>query len=229
MYGVVSPMFEEGKTLINRLAERQTIVIAHKTFHIGYIGRENIVVVEAGIGKVAAAISTTLLLSNFKIDSIINAGSAGSLNKYLHVHDVIIGKELVYGDADATVFGYSIGQIPKQPARFVTNEALSQGIYKSIVDQGLKKIQGLIVTTDSFFGKKKIRENIVKNFPDGLASDMEGSSVAQVAHHFKVPYTVLRVISDEATDGAGFTFDEVIDEIGDEVGKILINYFESLS
>lgn len=54
---------------------------------------------------------------------------------------------------------------------------------------------------------------------------MEGSSVAQVAHHFKVPYTVLRVISDEATDGAGFTFDE----IGDEVGKILINYFESLS
>lgn len=101
--------------------------------------------------------------------------------------------------------------------------------HKSIVDRGLKKIQGLIVTTDSFFGKKKIRENIVKNFSDGLASDMEGSSVAQVAHHFKVPYTVLRVISDEATDGAGFTFDEVIDEIGDEVGKILINYFESLS
>ncbi|MGO2418047.1 MAG: 5'-methylthioadenosine/S-adenosylhomocysteine nucleosidase family protein, partial [Lactococcus cremoris] len=92
-----------------------------------------------------------------------------------------------------------------------------------------KKIQGLIVTTDSFFWKKKIRENIVKNFPDGLASDMEGSSVAQVAHHFKVPYTVLTVISDEATDGAGFTFDEVIDEIGNEVGKILINYFESLS
>ena len=55
---------------------------------------------------------------------------------------------------------------------------------------------------------------------------MEGSSVAQVAHHFKVPYTVLTVISDEATDGAGFTFDEVIDEIGNEVGKILINYFE---
>jgi len=44
-----------------------------------------------------------------------------------------------------------------------------------------------------------------------------------------VPYTVLRVISDEATDGAGVTFDEVIDEIGDEVGNILINYFESLS
>ncbi|KDA47070.1 hypothetical protein L964_788 [Leuconostoc pseudomesenteroides 1159] len=53
--------------------------------------------------------------------------------------------------------------------------------------------------------------------------------MAQVAHHFKVPYTVLTVISDEATDGAGFTFDEVIDEIGNEVGKILINYFESLS
>ena len=228
MYGIVSPMSEEGKTLINHLEEHQTVVIAHKTFHIGYIGHENIVVVEVGIGKVAAAMSTTLLLTNFKVDSIINAGSAGSLNRDLHIHDVVVAKELVYGDADATVFGYSMGQIPQQPSRFPTDKRLSENIYKSLANQKVRRSRGLIVTADSFLGKKAIRKNIVHNFPDGLVSDMEGAAVAQVAHHFKVPFTVLRVISDEATDGAGTIFDEVIDQIGDEVGEILINYFEIL-
>lgn len=46
--------------------------------------------VESGIGKVNAAISTTLLISNFKVDKIIFTGVAGAVNPDIKVTDIVI-------------------------------------------------------------------------------------------------------------------------------------------
>ena len=57
---------------------------------------------------------------------IINTGSAGALDDSLSVGDILISNNVMYHDADATAFGYDIGQIPQMPAQFEANQQLLQ-------------------------------------------------------------------------------------------------------
>ena len=48
--------------------------------------------------------------------------------------------------------------------------------------------------------------------PEVCAVEMEGASVAQVAYQEKVPFLIIRVISDSAQEGAEMNFSEFISE-----------------
>ncbi|MBC8931357.1 5'-methylthioadenosine/S-adenosylhomocysteine nucleosidase, partial [Escherichia coli] len=85
-------------------------------FYVGEIAGKEVVLLESGIGKVNAALGTTLMADRFKPEVIINTGSAGGMAEGLAVGDVIISDRLAYGDVDVTEFGYTYGQVPRMPA-----------------------------------------------------------------------------------------------------------------
>jgi len=226
-YGIINAMAEEKAALVAAMVEEKQTTIAGKLFHHGKIGTVDVVVVESGIGKVASALTTTLLITNFAVDAVINSGSAGALGADLRIGDVVVATELAYADADARVFGYDYGQVPQQPARFLTNKDLSAGLaqaYESVTDARL--VQGLVVSSDSFISSDTQKQTILSHFADAQSAEMEGASIAQVAHYFDVPFAVVRAISDNANGEAGPTFDEFIVDAGKQSAQVLINFFK---
>jgi len=215
--------------LKSKMSNKKEWTEAKADFIEGQIGEVEVVLVRCGIGKVNAALTTTLLLAKHDIDLIVNTGSAGGIGAGLHVGDVVIASEMAYHDVDATVFGYSIGQVPQMPARYIANQATIEKTITAAKKTGLTPVKGLIVTSDSFIASQAQTDVILSNFPDALASEMEGAAIAQVCYQFDVPFVIIRAMSDVADEEAGVSFDEFIIEAGKKSAEMVLELVASLA
>ena len=227
--GIIGAMEEEILLLKSKMSNKKEWTEAKADFIEGQIGEIEVVLVRYGIGKVNAALTTTLLLAKHDIDLIVNTGSAGGIGAGLHVGDVVIASEMAYHDVDATVFGYSIGQVPQMPARYIANRGIIEKTITAAKKTGLTPVKGLIVTSDSFIASQAQTDVILSNFPDALASEMEGAAIAQVCYQFDVPFVIIRAMSDVADEEAGVSFDEFIIEAGKKSAEMVLELVASLA
>lgn len=227
--GIIGAMEEEILLLKSKMSNKKEWTEAKADFIEGQIGEVEVVLVRCGIGKVNAALTTTLLLAKHDIDLIVNTGSAGGIGAGLHVGDVVIASEMAYHDVDATVFGYSIGQVPQMPARYIANQSTIEKTITAAKITGLTPVKGLIVTSDSFIASQAQTDVILSNFPDALASEMEGAAIAQVCYQFDVPFVIIRAMSDVADEEAGVSFDEFIIEAGKKSAEMVLELVASLA
>ena len=110
-YGIIAAMKEEMQEIENIMTQKQTHKIYELDFVKGKIYNTDVVLVEAGVGKVNAARTTQILIDNFEVDAIINVGSAASANDELEIGDIVIGNKIVQHDFDITAFGHPKGYI----------------------------------------------------------------------------------------------------------------------
>ena len=75
--GIIGAMEPEVKILREAMANPSTMTKAGFTFYTGELAGNKVTLVQSGIGKVASAVATTLLIDNFSPDCVINTGSAG--------------------------------------------------------------------------------------------------------------------------------------------------------
>ena len=150
-----------------------------------------------GIGKVSMAYKLGLFLANHKIDLIFNVGVAGSISKKLKPFDTLISKKVSYYDVDLLAFGYKRGQMASMPLYYEADEDTLSKI-KQIQTDDIKF--GLIVSGDSFVTKANFDRSIYNDFDDPLAIDMESGSVAQVCYIAKIPFVIIRTISDDTEE-----------------------------
>lgn len=210
--GIIGAMEEEVAILKDKIENLEEIKIAHVIFYKGNLEGKDIILTQSGIGKVNVAISTTLLINQFKPDLIINTGSAGALDKSLNVGDVVVSDMVAYHDADARAFGYQLGQIPQMPAQFVADKKLIDKATEAIKQQQINAKTGLIVSGDSFIGTSEQRMTIKANFPQAMAAEMEATAIAQTCHQFNMPFIITRAISDLADGDAGITFEAFLEK-----------------
>ncbi|GEQ05284.1 5'-methylthioadenosine/S-adenosylhomocysteine nucleosidase [Staphylococcus gallinarum] len=228
MIGIIGAMEEEVAILKNKINALEEIKIAHVIFYKGQLEGKDIVLTQSGIGKVNVAISTTLLIEQFKPDLIINTGSAGALDKALNVGDVVVSDRVMYHDADARAFGYELGQIPQMPASFDSDSNLLQKATEAIKEQQLTAKIGLIVSGDSFIGTFEQRATIKENFKDALAAEMEATAIAQTCYQFNLPFIITRAISDLADGDAGITFDAFLEKAAISSSEIVERLIKSI-
>ncbi|HIH7832097.1 TPA: 5'-methylthioadenosine/S-adenosylhomocysteine nucleosidase [Staphylococcus aureus] len=212
MIGIIGAMEEEVTILKNKLTQLSEISVAHVKFYTGILKDREVVITQSGIGKVNAAISTTLLINKFKPDDIINTGSAGALDESLNVGDVLISDDVKYHDADATAFGYEYGQIPQMPVAFQSSKPLIEKVSQVVQQQQLTAKVGLIVSGDSFIGSVEQRQKIKKAFPNAMAVEMEATAIAQTCYQFNVPFVVVRAVSDLANGEAEMSFEAFLEK-----------------
>jgi len=222
--GIITAMDEELRLLIETLEDANKHTRQGFVFHTGTIGRHEVVLVQSGIGKVMSALAVTLLVEAFEIDAIINTGSAGGLDKILSIGDVVIAQELAYHDVDVTAFGYEYGQMAGQPLYYESSKYFISELKKLIPEAHI----GLITSSDSFVSHATRRIEIKNHFPEVLAVEMEGASIAQSATVFKKPFVVIRSISDLADDEASVNFDEFVIEAGRKSAQTLITLLENM-
>ncbi|WP_026049469.1 5'-methylthioadenosine/adenosylhomocysteine nucleosidase [Liquorilactobacillus vini] len=223
-YGILCAMEEEIKDLRTNLHDLQKTVIGDVSFYQGTYAHKQVVLTRSGIGKVQAGMTTALLITEFKVDAVINSGSAGGIGAGLQVGEIVISSQTAYHDVDATAFGYQIGQLPQQPARFVADPILQKSLQQAAEQAGLQAKIGLIVSGDQFVAGEAQTAVIKQNFPDALSCEMEGAAVAQVAYQFKKPFVIVRAMSDTADDQASQSFDDFIIDAGHRSAKMIMNF-----
>lgn len=209
---IIGAMDEEIELLREQIADKNEEIVAGSVFITGTLHGKDVVLLRSGIGKVNAAMSTTILMERYQPDYIINTGSAGGYNPSLKIGDLVISNEVRHHDVDVTAFGYEYGQVPQLPAAFKANEAL---IRTAI--EGAKKlpsihaVTGLIATGDTFMSDPERVEFVRKTFKELQAVEMEGAAIAQVAHQYAIPFVVIRALSDIAGQESDISFDQFLE------------------
>ncbi|MGI2326515.1 5'-methylthioadenosine/S-adenosylhomocysteine nucleosidase [Planococcus sp. YIM B11945] len=228
--GVIGAMEEEVECLRSSLENAATEEIANSEFTTGTYKGQEVVLLKSGIGKVNAALSTTILLQHFKPDVVINTGSAGGFDENLEVGAIVISDEVRHHDVDVTIFGYEMGQVPQMPAAFHSDQALIDVAVKAVEEIGEHPYAvGLIATGDSFMNDPERVETVRAHFPAMKASEMEAAAVAQVCHQFDVPFVVIRALSDIAGKESNVSFDEFLPVAAKHSTQIVHRVIEELS
>jgi len=190
--GIVYAMANEGAIISSKLAGKQVKRIAGFEFVSGSIGANQVVLVEAGVGKVNSAISTALLIENFKPELIINSGIAGGSHG-LKMKDIILSNKVGYSDVDVRALGYPLGAIPNMPRFFEPDTEMYEKVKAILTNLGKNFLELPTLTADKFIDSQQdIRVRLDTRF----ACDMEGASIAQACYIFDVPFVEIRFISD---------------------------------
>jgi len=208
---VIGAMEEEVEGLKSKMTAVTTATLGCCEYYQGELNGKRIILSRSGIGKVAGAVATSLLISQFNPDIIINTGSAGGYDSELNVGDIVISDEVRFHDVDVTAFGYEIGQMAQQPAAFKADEKLVELALQGsseLSDITIKK--GLICTGDIFMADPAKAEIARKNFPTMKACEMEAGAIAQVCHQFELPFVIIRSLSDIAGKKSELSFEEFL-------------------
>lgn len=222
--GIIAAMEQEAREIIDHLDNLTESSKANQYFYEGKIQDTEVVLVRSGIGKVNAAIAATLLIEVYKVDAVINTGSAGGIGDSLAVEDLVISRELSYNDADARAFGYDFGQIPQMPSRYTSDQYLVELFKQAAIRKNWDIKEGLIVTGDSFISDHKKVSEIREQFSDVLVTEMEGAAIAQTCYQFDIPFVVIRAVSDVSDEEASLSFDEFIEKVGKKSAETVLEF-----
>ncbi len=228
--GIIGAMDEEVDILVDLMNVKETIEKASLKFYKGEIENKDIVVVRCGIGKVNSALCAQILISEFCVDAIINTGVAGALNCELDVFDIVISTDAIQYDFDTTVFGHKKGEIPRmETSVFVADERLVNLAYESSKEEVKthKIVKGRVVTGDKFISSKELKDELVDEF-DAYCGEMEGASIAHVCHVNKIPFVIIRAMSDKADGSADVSYEEFVKDAAINSKDIVVNMLKSM-
>ncbi len=221
MIGIIGAMKEEVDAI------KEYMSVTHKSTHLNYdfyqgiMNGKEVVLMQSGIGKVNAAISTTLLFHYFDIDYVINVGSAGGLDVKQNVGDVVISSQVVHHDVDITAFGREMGEIPDMPRYFVADSKLLKEVQNILENENMPYHIGLIASGDQFVCREDQVAKIKKDFPEVMCAEMEAASIAQVCYVYKKKFIITRSLSDVFNKGENhIQFDEYLKEASQKSAKM---------
>ena len=225
--GVIGAMESEICHLKAKMESPVAEFYAGLTFYRGKMGKNDIVLVQSGIGKVNAARTAQALIDRYAPDYLINTGIGGGIGDGLHVGDLVIGTELVQHDFSLSLFGYAKGYIPgfgdgKTPTFFRADPGLVRAFSESaqaFLPNGSIR-QGRIASGDIFVADAEIKGEINREF-SADAVEMEGAAIAQAAVLNNIPFVVVRAVSDLADGSATESFERFEEETAVLSAKIV--------
>ena len=201
--GIIGAMQVEVEILLSCLENKTEKTFAGSTFYEGSLEGLDVVIVQCGVGKVNAAICAQILCSCFGITHLVNTGIAGSLCAELDIGDLVVSTDAMYHDFDCNAFGYPNGKVPGMDViAFPADETMVAYAFAAAeaVNPGHTR-KGRVASGDQFVCLQELKNKIIAT-TQGLCTEMEGAAIAQTAYRNRLPFVILRAISDKADDSA---------------------------
>lgn len=228
---IISALPEEQAGLLQLLLNRERLAQAPYALEAGLIHKRRVILALAGVGKVAAASTATMLIERHKVQRILFTGVAGAVASRVNVGDVVIGREYLQHDMDASPlfprfeipykgisrFG---GDAPLIAMLFEAFRAINTGLESS---KPIKIHEGLIISGDRFVSSAHEVAALRRALPDALCVEMEGAAIAQVCHNYAIPFAAVRSISDKADDNAHQDFPRFVNEFAGPLAVKLVD------
>ncbi len=225
--GIIVAMKEELDEILKIMTNINKKEIYNIQYFEGCINQTDIIIVESGVGKVNATRTTQILIDKLDVKEIINVGSAGALNEELSIGDIVIADKLIQHDFDITAFNHNKGYITGVGDYIYTDKELIDKFRNSankIEDKSYKINVGTIASGDIFCTDIKMKDKIRSKF-NADCVEMEGAAIAQVCYLDKIPFIVIRSISDTPNGNNAIVFDEFVKLASKRCSEILAKFF----
>lgn len=204
MIGIIVAEEKELLAIKEIMTNIEKIKIFEKIFYKGEIENKEVIVVKSNVGKVNSSRVCQILIDKFNPSLIINVGTAGSVDNRLEIGDVVVADKLYQHDFDVTPFGRKIGEIENIGEYIKVDSNLLE------LFNDLNVVIGSIASGDKFIVDIQEKNNIRNTF-NALCIEMEGASIAQVCYLCKVPFLVIRSITDKLDGSSKIDFETFLE------------------
>ena len=189
---IIGAMKIEVETLCKTFGAKET----ENGIFVAENGDDTVIICQCGIGKVNAASLTQRLIDKYSPNRIINTGTAGGLAEGLNIGDIIIAEKAAYHDfKPVSIVVDMLGDKYIHSDSSMVSTALT-----ACAENDIPHRAGTVVTGDCFVSTEAQREDIFAEYPDALCTEMEGAAIAHVCFNNKVPFIIIRSVSDFAAD-----------------------------
>lgn len=240
--GLIAAIPQELQHLRQELAHDRVSEVGGFRFDHGTLDGRDVVVAEAGIGKVNTAVVATLLATRFEAGILVFSGVAGGLDPELKIGDLVIADHELQHDSgtieNERIRTYQAGHIPF----FNPTDRLGWDIEPGLLDRVRARLADLrlpplseeaggagrapviaigpILTGDQFLNCEATRERLHQEF-QGRAVAMEGAAMAQVAGRMGIPWLEIRALSDLAGQHSRIDFKSFVDQVAESSFTVL--------
>lgn len=195
--GVIGAMPEEITLLRGKMSDVVTEKVAGLEIITGNLHGKKVVLTQSGMGKVAAAAATQLLVTKYGIEAIVFSGIAGNMTSKIGVGDVVLSREVTYHDAEIPM----IAQHYPNMDSYFGDENLIAAASRACEETSTNYIVGKIATGDKFIGETA-QKNAIAEFCNPDCVEMEGAAIAHIACKNDIPFIIIRSMSDNADETA---------------------------
>ena len=224
--GVIGAMQMEMDNLKEAMTGVQVESVSGVNFMLGEIHGVKVVAAVSGIGKVFAAICTEAMILKYQPDMIINIGVAGSLTRDLGVLNVAVATKVCQHDMDTSAIGDPVGLLSGINEIFLPTDSRMVELLCSVIEnRKIDYLKGTIASGDQSISRVEQRRFIRSHF-EAIAAEMEGASIGHVCYMNKVPFAILRSISD--SEGGAMDYQTFAEQAAVQSIEIVMDFLERI-
>ncbi|MFR8176063.1 MAG: 5'-methylthioadenosine/adenosylhomocysteine nucleosidase [Christensenellales bacterium] len=228
MIGIIAAMDVEMKSLRSFMTDTKTETVSGITFVSGTLEGKLVVTAVCGIGKVFAAMCAQTMILRYQPECIVNTGVAGALSDKLSIGSVAISSAVVQHDMDTSALGDPLGLISGvNKVQLPADSDLCGQLSACATVLGIRTETGVIASGDQFISSAERKDAIVKTF-GAIACEMEGAAIGQVCYVNRVPFCVLRAISDSADGSSHMDYPTFVGMAAEQSVKLLRTFLKKL-
>ncbi len=233
--GIISAMDNEIDLLLKEAVIDHVDTVADVQYHVGSLHGQPVVITRAGIGKIRAASVTTSMMIQYPISKAIFTGIAGGVADETQVLDEVIAARLVehdYGILSNDGFKWRSGDPGfgnETGVYYECDPQLVQLAYDSAIEVMGKDhvFKGTVATGDQFIANSEYVKKLRDDY-NAYACEMEGAAAAVVCIKYKIPFVVIRALSDKADGNAHESYENFGDRAADNSNHIVIKMLDTL-
>jgi adenosylhomocysteine nucleosidase len=179
------------------MPSERRIVIDGVSCFTGRHGGRAYWLVPTGIGPEAAEKAASAILNKSRAALAVSTGFAGALQPAVAIGDVIVATSVVSGRFD--------GAWTQIGAPLACHETVLRAVQTAATETGLAFRSGLVVSLTTVLCRA-VEKASVSRLTGALALDMESAAIGNVAGAHRVPFAVVRTVSDAASEDLPLDF-----------------------
>ena len=88
--------------------------------------------------------------------------------------------------------------------------------------------KGLVVSGDQFINSPEKKQAIIDTHSDAMVTECEGAPIAQIANSFKVPFIIIRSVSDSSCENEIDTYEFNVKSASETSAKLVLSLIKML-
>lgn len=177
-----------------------------KDCEIAECNKGKLIIIKSGIGKLLAGKYTEYAIKKYKdIRHIYSTGIAGAISPDLKIGDIVIGNEVIDYAGSENISKYML-------------EGDSETEIELLDERGIYR--GKILSSDIIINDNSIR-NAIYNCYGALCVEMESAGVFHKCVEYKIPFTAIKIISDNADGKAIISMLRAQKRVMDQLGAYI--------
>jgi 5'-methylthioadenosine/S-adenosylhomocysteine nucleosidase len=225
---VLGALDGEIKELVEAVTDRREESWHGHHFHRGTLAESPVVVARSGVGKAYSAAVAQHLIDRYQPERLIFTGVAGALNPDYEIGDIVVARDCMQYDLDASDVGFARGEVPYTGLRELACDPELVRVASSVPTETEGVHVGRILTGDRFVTTADKEEYaFLRQELFGDAVEMEGAAVGLVATVNEIPFVVIRTISDRADRETGKRFAEVLPMVARHARTVVRHLLEN--